>query len=79
MNKDMQTMHCCKLGFYEYKYVTIILTILLPTDKTHSSSATTRFRKPRALDSALATLGTLHPALGFLNRVVPSTRRLNTI
>ena len=33
---------------------------------------TTRFRNPRALSSALATLGTLQPrALGFLNRVVP--------
>ena len=30
------------------------------------------YRNPRALSSALATLGTLQPrALGFLNRVVP--------
>ena len=32
----------------------------------------TRFRNPRALNSALAVLGTLQPrALGFLNRVDP--------
>ena len=32
----------------------------------------TRFRNPRALSSALASLGTLQPrALGFLNRVDP--------
>jgi len=32
----------------------------------------TRFRNPRALSSALATLGTLRPrALGFLNPVDP--------
>ena len=33
------------------------------------------YRNPRALSSALATLGTLQPgALGFLNRVVPIGR-----
>ena len=42
----------------------------------HSSSGTKRFRKPRALGSGLAMLGTLHPALGFLNHVVPSTQHL---
>ena len=32
----------------------------------------TRFRNPRALSSALASLGTLQPwALGFLNRIDP--------
>ena len=38
------------------------------------------YRNPRALSNALATLGTLQPrALGFLNRVVPWSRRLTTI
>ena len=34
-------------------------------------TVTKRFRNPRALSSALASLGTLQPwALGFLNRLV---------